>query len=122
MAGAVDVVVDKDVAIEAVKGKAKDKEWDVERKAALLTTAATARDNLHTMAAVANPSSRHSSNANLSPTQPSATTTGTSATPAVSTWKIGTPVPHAHTRTAATTTRKMCTVAIGNRGGRRDTI
>ena len=121
VAEAVDVGADKDVAVVAAKDKAKDEEWDVARKAATPIMAVEARDPLHTLAGVDKPS-RRNSNANHSRTRPSATTTGTSATPADSTWKIGTPVPHARTQTAAKTTKKMSTAAIGNRSGRRDTI
>ena len=121
VAGAVDVVADRGVAVEAAKDKAKDEEWDVARKAATPIMAAEARDLLHTMAAVARPFS-HSNNASHSQTRSNATTTGTSATPADSTWRIGTPVPPAHTHTAATTTKKMSIAAIGSRSGRRDTI
>ena len=110
--GAVDVVADKGVAVEAAKDKAKTEEWDVARKAATPIMAAAGRDPLRTMAAVAKPSS-HNNNASHTQTQSNATTTGTSATPADSTWRIGTPVPPARTHTAATTTKKMSITAIG---------
>ena len=121
VAGAVDGGADRGVAVEAAKHKVKAEEWDVARKVATPIMAAEDRDPLHTMAAVAKPSS-HSNNASHSQTRSNATTTGTSATPADSTWKIGTPVPHARTRTAAKTTKKMSIAAIGTRSGRRDTI
>ena len=84
VAEAVDVGADKDVAVEAAKDKAKDEEWDVARKEATPIMAVEARDPLHTLEGVAKPSKRNS-NAHHSRTRPSATTTGTSATPADST-------------------------------------
>ena len=81
VAAAVDVGADKGVAVVAAKDKAKDEEWDVARKAATPIMAVEARDPLHTWAGVAKPSKRNS-NANHSQTRSSATTTGTSATPA----------------------------------------
>ena len=98
MAGAVDVGAGKDEADEAAKDKDRDAGWDVEHKEDSPTMAAEARDALHTMAAAAKPS-KHNSSANRTPrTQSSATITGTSDTPAASTWKVDTPVPRARTR------------------------